>query len=542
MLSFIVAIAVWGQVEIEGVFYALNPEDGTAEVINTNYNETGYVASSYQGDLVIPALLNHEGKAYQVTSVGDRAFYMCEALTSVTLPESLVRIGNNAFLGCTGLTSLVIPDGVTQFGTFCFFGCTSLASVNIPKSMTSIGSAAFYGCSSLTAIDIPEGVTMIENNAFNGCTALETIRFPESLSQVQYAAFENTPWFAAQPDGLVYSGKVLYTYKGQMPADAHIEIAEGTKGIANDALSNRVELKEVVIPGSVEHMGDGAFSGCEKLVTVKMSQGLVSIGERAFNFCMRLLDIEVPYTVCSIGKDAFRGTEWYNLHADGMIYAGGVFYQYKGTMPENTTIELMHATTGIADQAFKDCTGLVSINMPNTVRHIGQEAFAGCNQLTSMVVPDHVASIGSYAFFGCESLSSVTLGSEMKQVGEFPFMTCPNLVKLAVKAVDPPAITYQLMEDTAYETCVLYVPNGSEKAYSIAEGWRDFQKIETLEEEASETEDLNGDGLVDSQDVLNLYQFIMTGGQAQSMQFDINKDGVTDTQDVLMIYQYILNH
>ena len=87
-----------------------------------------------------------------VTSIGEKAFYYCTSLTSVTIPDSVTSIGQHAFQGCKYLTSVTIPDSVTSISSCTFASCTSLTSVTIPNSVTSIGEYAFYDCTSLTDV------------------------------------------------------------------------------------------------------------------------------------------------------------------------------------------------------------------------------------------------------------------------------------------------------------------------------------------------------------------------------------------------------
>ena len=87
-----------------------------------------------------------------VTSIGEKAFYYCESLTSVTIPDSVTSISSCTFASCTSLTSVTIPNSVTSIGDDAFYYCTSLTSVTIPDSVTSIGESAFYNCTSLTDV------------------------------------------------------------------------------------------------------------------------------------------------------------------------------------------------------------------------------------------------------------------------------------------------------------------------------------------------------------------------------------------------------
>ncbi|MCQ2288126.1 MAG: leucine-rich repeat protein [Muribaculaceae bacterium] len=158
-----------------------------------------------------------------VTSIGDRAFRDCSALTSINIPNSVSSIGEYAFYECTGLTSVTIPNSVTTIGEYAFNGCTGLTNVivesgnrvydsrdncnaiiktvtntllwgfkntTIPNSVTSIGDCAFYYCTSLTSINIPNSVSSIGAYAFGYCSALTSINIPNSVSFIGGYAFD----------------------------------------------------------------------------------------------------------------------------------------------------------------------------------------------------------------------------------------------------------------------------------------------------------------------------------------------------------------
>lgn len=127
--------------------------DGNAEI-------TGYTGS--MTNLTIPAELD----GHTVTSIGEDAFFRCDNLTGITIPDSVTSIGDYAFMNCWGLTTITIPDSVTSMGEDAFAYCTGLTSINISDGVTSIGNSAFYGCASLMSVTIPVSVTKIEGEAF----------------------------------------------------------------------------------------------------------------------------------------------------------------------------------------------------------------------------------------------------------------------------------------------------------------------------------------------------------------------------------------
>ncbi|MGM9866666.1 MAG: leucine-rich repeat domain-containing protein [Lepagella sp.] len=269
---------------------------------------------------------------------------------------------------------LNIPESVTYGG--------------ISYSVTSIDDNAFYYCLGLTSVTIPNSVTEIGRWAFEMCTGLTSVTIPNSVTSIGYKAFVDTAWYNNQPDGLVYAGLVAYQYKGTMPRGTSIVIKEGTKGIASYAFYYCTGLRSVTIPNSV-----------------------TSIGDHAFYCCSGLTSVTIPNSVTSIGNGVFDGTAWYKNQPDGLVYAGYVAYQYKGTMPSGTSIVIKEGTKVIADCAFYDCSGLTSVTIPNSVTSIGLSVFWDCSDLTSVTIPNSVTSIGDYAFGRCSGLTSIKVES-----------------------------------------------------------------------------------------------------------------------------------
>lgn len=109
---------------IDGVYYNLISKANIAEVTNQGLDDTsiGY-AGSYSGKITIPSTIKKDGIIYNVTSIGQKAFYKCKNLSSVSLPNSITTINDHAFWFCSKLTSIVIPNSVTSIGEWAFSGC-----------------------------------------------------------------------------------------------------------------------------------------------------------------------------------------------------------------------------------------------------------------------------------------------------------------------------------------------------------------------------------------------------------------------------------
>ena len=313
--------------EVGGIYYnILSEEDKTIEV---TYRGTSYYQypNQYTGSVIIPESVIYNGVKYSITSIGSHAFFGCDDLYSVEIPNSVTSIGYEAFEYCSGLTSITIPNSVTSIGFMAFqccygltnvvignsvtsieeqtfYDCTSLTSVVIGNSVTSIGESAFSYCTGLTSIEIPNSVTSIGRSAFSYCTGLTSVEIPNSVTSIGRYAFDGTAWDNNQLDGVVYAGKVLYKYKGTMPWNTSISIKEGTLGIGDVAFYDCDKLTSVVIPNSVICIGERAFWSCDRLTSVEIPNSVTSIGDEAFELC-GLTSVVIGNGVTSIGNKAF---------------------------------------------------------------------------------------------------------------------------------------------------------------------------------------------------------------------------------------------
>ena len=245
-----------------------------------------------------------------ITYIGDYAFEST-GVSKVEIPDTITSIGNGAFSGCDFLQEVNIGSSVAYIADRAFSGC-DLRNVTINSEISSIGQYAFSGNSNLESIDIPNSVTEIEYRAFQDCGNLLDIEIPDSVETIGGYALgteknngENTAWYDNQNDGVVYAGKVLYKYKGEMPEGSVISVEDGTKGIAVYAFEFQEGLTEIQLPDTLTNIGDYAIYGCESMTEIHIPQSVTEIGEYALGYLDVRSNIKVPgFTIYGVAGSA----------------------------------------------------------------------------------------------------------------------------------------------------------------------------------------------------------------------------------------------
>lgn len=363
----------------------------------------------------IPKTVTYNNNTYEVTSIGEHAFFGSSTLTSITLPNSLTTIGDGAF-----------------------FGSFSLQSITLPSCLTSIGGSAFSECSSLKSITIPSGVTSIGGSAFRSCTSLNTIMWNA----------KNCKNFSSTVDALFHHSPITSFVFGD--SVEHIPAY-----LCYDMLITSISL-----PESIRSVGYGAFYRCSKLISVTIPDGITSIDGWAFRECTSLTSINIPESIINIGAGAFYKTAIYNNESnwvDGVLYINNCLIEAKKDITNEYSVK--EDTRLIAPLAFYLCKSLTSITIPENVIHIGADAFLDCSSLslirwnatncmdfeeynipfsntniTSFLFGNNVKHIPEYICYRMNNLTSVAIPNNVLSVGKNAFSECQSIESITLTA------------------------------------------------------------------------------------------------------------
>ena len=587
-----------------------------------------------------------------VTIINSSAFSGCAGITSIKIPKTVTTIGGNAFNGCIGLKSIVIPDLVTEIGGMSFYNCTGLMNVSIGKSVTSIGKDAFKNTTSIEKVTCKAttppswyNTDMFTANVYNHAPLYvpkDSERAYKTSEWGRFSSIIGVDWEQGMGADVVIDG-IYYVLNEENATATVTNYSNGPSQTAGTEYSGDIVIPETIItesgktytvtavgdyafiectllssitmPSSLTEIGRRAFMGCVELESAELPNSLTTIGERAFEGCTNLMTFDFPSSLKSIGESAFSRTGWYDLQPEGLVYAGTVAYHYKGTIPEDTHLLIQEGTTSIADAAFyadekyyleiDNYEGLLSVDIPNSVKYIGnfafiddcinlqhvsigsgvedmgncafawipnlndvtisegvkligKQMFSGCPNLKRIIIPNSVEVIKYRAFaaeedeeFGyieepaCISLTDVTIGSGVKAIEAFAFSGCTALTRVTCLATTPPVMADDnCFDDECYKNATLIVPLEAVDVYSSAPIWEKFTNIQPLSSE-NIPGDVNGDGLTNITDLNTVIDVVIMGGNAGHTRMpkeDMNGDGMVNISDVNAIIYIILNN
>ncbi|WP_019679183.1 leucine-rich repeat protein [Ruminococcus flavefaciens] len=200
----------------------------------------------------------------------------CPAKTEkedIVIPDEVESVGMAAFTHCASIKSVTIPDSVKEIWSYAFMFCEGLKSAKLPKDLEYVRANTFTGCSSLEKAELPEGLKYIELGAFSYCPVLKDINIPSAVEAIGVEAFYQSGCTVSE-DGILYVGDWAVDVDLNVEAknspnkgkrfysdikDANIRV--GTVGTAWGLLRDTPDLRSVVVPDTVKHIGEGMVTG-----------------------------------------------------------------------------------------------------------------------------------------------------------------------------------------------------------------------------------------------------------------------------------------
>ena len=323
----------------------------------------------------------------QVETIPGNAFYKCEQIQVVILPNRLKRIDGGAF-EYTKIDSLILPTSMKYIGYRAFDGA-EIRRINISdlNSFLNIDSNSTFGGNTelylngklVTEVRFPDGIKEIKP-VLAGISSLQKVIIPDSATNMRSSAgaFEN----CKNLEEVVFEGTPQI-----------MEMWETFNGCSS--------LKSVHIPASVTAFYNQPFGGCNfesvyydgtfedwcKIDFQYANQSPMPYTERFYykkeNGYEELIDAVIPETITQINT--------------------GVFSGYKTLR----SVTLHEGITALAEHAFEDCENLSSIVLPSQLKFIGGRAFASCKSLYSINIPKYISGIEAGAFEYCYNLAEV---------------------------------------------------------------------------------------------------------------------------------------
>ena len=359
---------------------------------------------------------------------GYSPFYRNTSLRSVEISDVETIIYDNEFYGCTNLQSVKIGDGVKSFGKYSFSGCSKIDSFEFGRSVTNIGEEAFSDCTSMTNLTsynpIPPVCGSQALDDINKWTC--TLHVPTDALEAYMGAEQWNNFFFVEPDmdsnkyfeyrGLYYRATDLDYLKCEVVAqeDVPAEIMEAAilsadtmvvleipdkvfykgvaysvAGIGDKAFSTCTDLREVVIPETMEYIGSEAFANCP-LVKVEVKAIIPPVAQEDS------FDAEVyasaELVIPDESKNAYRtAAVWKNFtisptlaasitldHNEKTLKVGETFTLTATVLPEDTTDKTVTWTSSDEAVAIVDADGKVTALAPGEA-----EIMAKCGDVSA---------------------------------------------------------------------------------------------------------------------------------------------------------------
>ncbi len=246
---------------------------------------------------------------------------------------------------------------------------------------------------------------------------------PEEDIEINYPESAGLEYFG-YGDGTCYVNGIGTCRDEVLVIPAVSPYGEIVTGIGNDALSELLFVKNIILPETLIAIGAYAFEDCKNLQTIKFSTGLKTISWEAFQGCTSLEEVVIPDGVIEIGDKVFAncsnlkkvdfpdslvelGVETFSGCSNDLFeFEGGIYYIDNWAIAydkSTASVSLRQNTVGMANSLFRDASKLEAVVIPSSLTRISYRAFNNCNALTKVTVHDDLISIASKAFEGCNN-------------------------------------------------------------------------------------------------------------------------------------------
>lgn len=358
-----------------------------------------------QAQVTIPAVIDDK----PVTVVGRSCFGTYDddtnhhpEIISVTLPEGIRELGYMSFQNCSSLTEINFPSTLTTLGGYCLKN-TAVVHVVVPDTVTTMKYGVFCQCEDLETVIVGRGVDSISYDTFRYDENLTSVILPSSIISIDKTAFDedknvvitggpNTmadkyctilqlPFTA--DESLGRGDLVIYRGEGSTddyPPEAFLLTHLVHKGYQGEDWDNLYidgyygdDRKELIIPDTiggipVGGIQDEAFRENETLTKVVLPETVQNIGNSAFKHCHNLQEINMPRDLKGIGNAAFDNTALREVTIPSTVTYMSSMAFYGCDSLERVVIE--DGVTSIRKDTFRMCASLSYIEIPASVTEI----------------------------------------------------------------------------------------------------------------------------------------------------------------------------
>ena len=391
-------------------------------VIDENHVLHGYTGN--QTTIVIPN---------DVTEIGEAAFEGDMQLTHEGIPASVRKIGERAFACITQTTS----SSWSKIGSAKQFSFEDTEAH--PSQLREIAARAFVDGGASGDLTLPEGLAVIGESAFRGSMALSGVHLPDSLRSIPSDAFRQCGlYYAEMSDNVESIGanafdsnlfltqiKLTNTAEGAATNGLPSHLTELADGAFSSTYIGAEGASDLVVPGSVKHLGQGVFSGDRFITSVTLGEGVESIGYGCFAGCLGLTSFTMPDSVTNIEDQLFQDCESLKEVAISRNLAAGdlagtfswCFSLEKVNVPDDaanyTTLDGVVYSKDMGSLVYCPTAKKGTLEIPEGVTSISYDAFES-SSLDNVVFPDSLQTIETNGF--AKQLNVVDLGNNVKDV------------------------------------------------------------------------------------------------------------------------------